>query len=71
MLERLDRAAGFARAAIRAGGTDAEQSAAFQHEIRAELQRHMTAEAVRAYELAVPLDHCFMGLARYWRKREA
>jgi len=70
LLERLDRAAGFARAALAAGGTDAEQAAAFQQEMRAELRRHMAADAVRAYELAVPLDHCFMGLARYWRKRE-
>lgn len=71
MLERLDRAAGFARAALQAGGTDAEQAAAFQREMRAELERHMAPGAVRSYELAVPLDHCFMGLARYWRKRDA
>jgi glyoxylase-like metal-dependent hydrolase (beta-lactamase superfamily II) len=70
MLERLDRVAGYARAALRSGGTDTEQAGAFQRDMRAELQRHMAPAAVRSYELAVPLDHCFMGLARYWRKRE-
>jgi glyoxylase-like metal-dependent hydrolase (beta-lactamase superfamily II) len=71
MLDRLDRTAGFARRALQAGGTDAEQTAAFERDIRAELQRLMTPVAVRSYELAVPFNHCFMGLARYWRKREA
>ncbi|HEY3381985.1 MAG TPA: MBL fold metallo-hydrolase [Vicinamibacterales bacterium] len=27
-------------------------------------------EAMRRYDLAVPLDHCWIGLARYWRKRQ-
>jgi hypothetical protein len=31
----------------------------------------MTEAEARAYELAIPLDHCFLGLARYWRKRVA
>jgi hypothetical protein len=33
------------------------------------MQKHMTEDELRSYELAVPLDHCFLGLARYWRKR--
>jgi glyoxylase-like metal-dependent hydrolase (beta-lactamase superfamily II) len=70
MLEHLNRTAGFARAALKSGGTDAEQVASFEQEMRSELQRHMTPAETRSYELAVPLDHCFMGLARYWRKRE-
>ena len=70
LLGRLARFADTARAALRAGGTDGEQAAAFQNETRAELLRQMAPDAVRSYELAVPLDHCFMGLARYWRKRD-
>jgi len=29
----------------------------------------MSEAELTSYELAVPLDHCFLGLARYWRKR--
>lgn len=67
--ERLRRVAGFAREALAAGGDDAAQAARFQDEMRAELRRHMPEAEARAYELAIPLDHCFFGLARYWRKR--
>lgn len=71
LLERLHHSAGVARAAIERGGSDVDQAAMFQRDMRAELRRHMSEAEVRAYELAVPLDHCFLGLARYWRKRSA
>jgi hypothetical protein len=29
----------------------------------------MPEEEAARYELAVPLEHCWLGLARYWRKR--
>jgi glyoxylase-like metal-dependent hydrolase (beta-lactamase superfamily II) len=43
----------------------------FEREVRQEMRRHMTEADARSYESAVPLDHCFLGLARYWRKRSA
>lgn len=69
LLDRLQRVADFARQALAAGGDDAAQAARFRAEMRAELRRHMPEAEAQAYELAIPLDHCFLGLARYWRKR--
>lgn len=69
LMERLHRVAAIARRALDAGGDDAAQAGHFRDEMRIELRRHMPEEEARAYELAIPLDHCFLGLARYWRKR--
>jgi len=70
LLERLHRSAEAARAALNAGGSDAEQALRFQRDMREEIRRHMSEAELASYELAVPLDHCFLGLARYWRKRK-
>jgi glyoxylase-like metal-dependent hydrolase (beta-lactamase superfamily II) len=48
---------------------DVAGGAAFEREMALELRRHMTDSEARSYELAVPLAHCYLGLARYWRKR--
>ena len=69
LMERLHRVAAIARRALDASADDAAQAEHFRDEMRLELRRHMPEEEARAYELAIPLDHCFLGLARYWRKR--
>lgn len=33
------------------------------------IRYHVGAEAAEAYRAAVPLEHCWLGLARYWAKR--
>lgn len=71
LLERLRTSARIARDALDLGGTDEDQARHYQQEARLELQRHMTEAEAVSYELAVPLDHCYLGLARYWRKRAA
>jgi glyoxylase-like metal-dependent hydrolase (beta-lactamase superfamily II) len=71
LLERLHRAAAFARQALERHPTEAEQAAGFRDQMRIELRRHMTEPEAQAYELAIPFDHCFFGLARYWKKRSA
>lgn len=71
LIDRLNTNAGIARRSLQAGGSDEEQATRFQHEMRAELRRHMTEAETVSYELAVPLDHCYLGLARYWRKAGA
>jgi hypothetical protein len=70
-MTRLRHTAQLARTALEAGGSDTEQAAAFQRAARAELREHASDAEVAQYELAVPLDHCYLGLARYWRKRSA
>jgi glyoxylase-like metal-dependent hydrolase (beta-lactamase superfamily II) len=71
LLERLRGAAGTARRTLDAGGTDAEQTSRFVREMRVEMRRYMSEAEARSGELAVPLDHCYVGLTRYWRKRAA
>jgi hypothetical protein len=68
-MDRLRRFAAMAKEALGAEGDESSQAARFRDQMRAELRRHMPEAEARAYELAIPLDHCFLGLARYWRKR--
>lgn len=71
LMRRLDHSAASARQALAAGGDETAQAAHYREAMRAELRQHMGEPDAQAYELAVPFDHCFLGLARYWRKREA
>jgi glyoxylase-like metal-dependent hydrolase (beta-lactamase superfamily II) len=71
---RLDWAARTVRDALDlhpAPEEDALASAIYQREAARELRRHVSEVEARSYELAVPLDHCYLGLARYWRKQAA
>jgi hypothetical protein len=38
--------------------------------LRRELRRKMSEEQIAAYESAAPFHLLWLGLARYWRKRE-
>jgi glyoxylase-like metal-dependent hydrolase (beta-lactamase superfamily II) len=69
LMDRLRRFASMAKEALTAEGDEPSQAARFRDQMRAELRRHMPEAEAQAYELAIPLDHCFLGLARYWRKR--
>lgn len=69
---RLDRAAAMVRRALEMFPDPADEASAaarFREEMGREIRRRMSETDARSYELAVPLDHCFVGLARYWRKR--
>jgi glyoxylase-like metal-dependent hydrolase (beta-lactamase superfamily II) len=72
--ERLDWAAGVVRNALAEHPDpveDAQASAIFSREMALELRRHMSDTDARSYEVAVPLEHCYLGLARYWRKKQS
>lgn len=69
LLDRLRRAADVARDALSTGDDDGAQAARFRDAMRLELRRHMSDAEAHAYELAIPFEHCYFGLARYWRKR--
>lgn len=71
LLERLQRVAEIARQALEREDDDRAQAEHFRDEMRLELRQHMPEAEAVAYELAIPFDHCFFGLARYWRKRGA
>ena len=58
-----------ARECISAGGDSSEQQSRFVDEMRVYMQQHIPADEAGLYGTAAPLDQCFLGLARYWRKR--
>lgn len=70
LLEHLSRAASRVRASLQEPGTDEERTAAFAADLRRDMRRHMTDAQVDAYETAAPFEHLWLGLARYWRKKE-
>lgn len=57
------------RECIEAGGSDDDQLNRFVGKMRMYLKRHIPAEEVGLYGTAAPIDQCWLGLARYWRKR--
>jgi glyoxylase-like metal-dependent hydrolase (beta-lactamase superfamily II) len=69
---RLHEAAGWVRELIDDPALDeAGRQAAFVRTMTTSLRQAFGDEAwVGRYERAMPLDHCWHGLARYWRKRE-
>ena len=65
----LPAMAGIARACIEAGGGAADQQNRFVDELRVYVERRIPAGEAGLYDAAAPLDQCWLGLARYWRKR--
>ena len=69
MRTHLTEMAGIARGVVEAGGSDAAQVERFTQSMRAYMERHLPAAEADLYGTAAPLDQCWLGLARYWRKR--
>ena len=65
----LPAMAGIARACIEAGGGAADRQNRFVDELRVYMERRIPAGEAGLYGAAAPLDQCWLGLARYWRKR--
>jgi hypothetical protein len=51
-------------------GTDQEQSRRFADDLMREMRRQMTDAQVASYRAAAPPELIWLGLARYWRKKE-
>ena len=49
--------------------SDEARTTAFVDEMRVYLQRHLPSSEAALYDYAAPLSQCWLGLARYWRKR--
>ena len=58
------------RASLDEPGSDAGRAQRFVARVRADIRRFVAESEARQYDVAVPLDHCWYGLARYWRKRK-
>lgn len=73
LLEHLDGLAGLARAIVeeKRDATPDERVASFVADIRRYLQRHLSDTTAALYDQAAPLDQCWLGLERYWKKQGA
>ena len=69
MQTHLAEMTAIARTCVEAGGSAAEQQNRFVHQMRVYMERHLPADEAGLYGTAAPLDQCWLGLARYWRKR--
>lgn len=69
--ERLAALADLVREILAVPATDEERMAQFVERVGADLRGALPGSEAARYLLAVPLEHCWLGLARYWRKRAA
>jgi glyoxylase-like metal-dependent hydrolase (beta-lactamase superfamily II) len=70
MADHLEMTSGLAKASLARDGTDEDREAWFTGHLRRELGRRMGVSEAHAYEVAGRFDLNWLGLARYWRKRE-
>lgn len=70
-VEHLGALAAAARRALAREGSADDRSQAFVGEARRYLQRHVPPAEADLYDFAAPLALGWLGLARYWRKRDA
>lgn len=71
LVEHLDGIAALAKTIVERDVADEERVRLFTDEARRYLQRHMPDSAAAVYDQAAPLWQCWLGLARYWKKRGA
>ena len=69
LVEHLDGIAALAKTIVERDVTDEERVGLFTDETRRYLQRHMPDSVAASYDQAAPLWQCWLGLARYWKKR--
>ena len=69
MIEHLTRVKEMARTVIEAGGSGDEQADRFGDAMRIYLERHLPPDEAAAHGAAAPIGMCWLGIARYWRKR--
>jgi len=56
-------------AGLQEPGSDDERMSRFVERVTADLMQSMPEEEAARYQLAVSPQHCWLGLARYWRKQ--
>ena len=69
LVEHLDGIAALAKTIVERDVTDDERVGLFTEAARRYLQRHMPDSVAASYDQAAPLWQCWLGLARYWKKR--
>jgi glyoxylase-like metal-dependent hydrolase (beta-lactamase superfamily II) len=70
LFENLERTSALVRKGLEEPGSDAEKAGRFAEDLTRDLRRQMPDPQVAAYLLAAPPVLLWLGLARYWRKKE-
>ncbi len=69
LTDRLARYGGIAQDLVARDLDEAARQAAFAAALWDDIRAVVGDEAARGYRAAVPFEHCWMGLARYWRRQ--
>jgi len=69
LVTHLDGLSQLGRSIMEQTASDAEREAQFVAEARRYLKRHVSDATAALYNQAAPLTHCWLGLARYWKKQ--
>jgi len=67
--ERLEEWSGAVRESLKDGREDAARAAQFAEQVTTKLKRRLSERDAYRYAKGAGLEHCWYGLARYWRKR--
>jgi hypothetical protein len=62
--------AAWVRSTLKDPGTDEERSRTFAERLRHDMRRYLTDAQMAAYPVAAPFEMLWLGLARYWRKKD-
>ena len=68
-LEHLDAMTAIARHSLEGHEDPDVRMDAFTNKMRVYIQRHVSPATATLYDSAAPLSMCWLGLARYWKKR--
>jgi glyoxylase-like metal-dependent hydrolase (beta-lactamase superfamily II) len=66
----LEEMAAWVRSTLKDPGTDEERSRTFAERLRHDMRRYLTDAQMAAYPVAAPFEMLWLGLARYWRKKD-
>jgi glyoxylase-like metal-dependent hydrolase (beta-lactamase superfamily II) len=66
----VNSAAETARQMLEGGGSDEELSKEFAERMRRDIKRSLNDREARTAELAAPFDQLWLGLSRYWNKKQ-
>ena len=69
LVTHLEGLSQLGRSIVERAASDAEREAQFVADARRYLQRHVSDATAALYDQAAPLTHCWLGLARYWKKQ--
>ena len=69
--DALERQSRRVRALLDEPGTDEERVERFSRDIMREIRQAASDREAERFAVVVPADHCYHGLARYWRKKLA